>query len=165
MREAAPGASGSAGPPQRRARRRLAPLHRPLRNRAFSTTWRPKCRSAAPVRGELEVCPSFGHAPSPGSSQQTRRWRELDSNLRYRGRRQACGRSLRAQRVETDPAKESSDQTVAWLRRLAAGVVGSPARRNSAPKRRRHSPGAAGAPTKARLPVAAEQPFALECRQ
>jgi hypothetical protein len=45
---------------------------------------------------------------------QTQRWREPDSNLRYRGRRRACGRSLRAQRVETDPAKGSSDQTVAW---------------------------------------------------
>src|SRR6516164_9344096 len=35
----------------------------------------------------------------------TLRWREPDSNFRYRGRRPACGRSLRAQRVETDPAK------------------------------------------------------------
>ena len=42
-------------------------------------------------------------------------WREPDSNLRYRGRRRACGRSLRAQRVKTDPAKGSSDQTVACL--------------------------------------------------
>ena len=57
----------------------------------------------------------------------TRCWREPDSNLRYSGRRRACGRSLRAQRVETDPAKGSSDQTVACLRRLAAGVVGSAA--------------------------------------
>ena len=62
-----------------------------------------------------------------GDGSQTRRWREPDSNLRYRGRRRACGRSLRAQRVETDPAKGSSDQTVACLRRLAAGVVGSAA--------------------------------------
>src|SRR6516165_6616625 len=60
-------------------------------------------------------------------SLQTLRWREPDSNLRYRGRRRACGRSLRAQRVETDPAKGSSDQTVACLRRLAAGVVSSAA--------------------------------------
>src|SRR5580704_17912830 len=29
----------------------------------------------------------------------------MDSNFRYRGRRLASGRSLRAQRVETDPAK------------------------------------------------------------
>jgi hypothetical protein len=36
---------------------------------------------------------------------QTLLWREPDSNLRYRGRRRACGRSLPAQRVETDPAK------------------------------------------------------------
>src|SRR5580700_6754143 len=53
----------------------------------------------------------------------TRRWREMDSNFRYRGRRPASGRSLRAQRVETDAAKGSSDQAVACLRRLGAGVV------------------------------------------
>ena len=66
-------------------------------------------------------------APYGTDSSQTPRWREPDSNLRYRGRRRACGRSLRAQRVETDPAKGSSDQTVACLRRFAAGVVGSAA--------------------------------------
>src|SRR5580693_2528014 len=38
-------------------------------------------------------------------SQRTLRWREMDSNFRYRGRRPASGRSLRAQRVETDAAK------------------------------------------------------------
>ena len=38
-------------------------------------------------------------------SQWTRRWRGMDSNFRYRGRRPASGRSLRAQRVETDAAK------------------------------------------------------------
>src|SRR3984893_8741419 len=38
-------------------------------------------------------------------SQRTIRWREMDSNFRYRGRRPASGRSLRAQRVETDAAK------------------------------------------------------------
>ena len=70
--------------------------------------------------------PYAGDAPAGEiGSQRTLRWREPDSNLRYRGRRRACGRSLRAQRVETDPAKGSSDQTVACLRRLAAGVVGS----------------------------------------
>src|SRR6202035_1889944 len=35
----------------------------------------------------------------------TRRWREMDSNFRYRGRRPASGRSLHAQRVETDASK------------------------------------------------------------
>src|ERR1700730_11395429 len=39
------------------------------------------------------------------SSFKTLRWREMDSNFRYRGRRPASGRSLRAQRVETDAAK------------------------------------------------------------
>src|SRR5580704_16601692 len=39
------------------------------------------------------------------SWQRTHRWREMDSNFRYRGRRPASGRSLRAQRVETDAAK------------------------------------------------------------
>jgi hypothetical protein len=38
-------------------------------------------------------------------SQLTPRWRGMDSNFRYRGRRPASGRSLRAQRVETDAAK------------------------------------------------------------
>ena len=50
----------------------------------------------------------------------TLRWRGMDSNFRYRGRRPASGRSLRAQRVETDAAKGSSDQAVACLRRLGA---------------------------------------------
>ena len=38
-------------------------------------------------------------------SQWTLSWRGMDSNFRYRGRRPASGRSLRAQRVETDAAK------------------------------------------------------------
>src|SRR3984893_15555688 len=47
--------------------------------------------------------------PSPTAlelgSHLTRCWREMDSNFRYRGRRPASGRSLHAQRVETDAAK------------------------------------------------------------
>src|SRR5580700_6703187 len=43
---------------------------------------------------------SFAACPIPSL-----RWREMDSNRRYRGRRPASGRSLRAQRVETDAAK------------------------------------------------------------
>jgi hypothetical protein len=45
----------------------------------------------------------FPHSGTDSS--QTLRWREMDSNFRYRGRRPACGRSLRARRVETDAAK------------------------------------------------------------
>ena len=44
------------------------------------------------------------HGAKSGSHSALR-WREMDSNFRYRGRRPASGRSLRAQRVETDAAK------------------------------------------------------------
>src|SRR6516162_5447671 len=46
-----------------------------------------------------------GSSMWPSGTCMTLRWTEPDSNFRYRGRRPACGRSLRAQRVKTDPAK------------------------------------------------------------
>src|SRR5580704_4098200 len=52
--------------------------------------------------------PTAGADRLDRGSQQTQRWREMDSNFRYRGRRPASGRSLRAQRVETDAAKGSA---------------------------------------------------------
>jgi hypothetical protein len=76
----------------------------------------PVAKAAAHTRAE-----SRGSRPSKPDARerQTLRWRGMDSNFRYRGRRLASGRSLRAQRVETDPAKGSSDQLLvcAGLRR------------------------------------------------
>ena len=53
--------------------------------------------------GSEPNCPRL--PPRKSGSQETLRWRGMDSNFRYRGRRPASGRSLRAQRVETDAAK------------------------------------------------------------
>src|SRR5580704_6116876 len=49
--------------------------------------------------------PNAERRPGARDSHMTHRWREMDSNFRYRGRRPASGRSLHAQRVETDAAK------------------------------------------------------------
>src|SRR6202030_246954 len=66
-------------------------------------------------------------------------WREMDSNFRYRGRRPASGRSLRAQRVETDAAKREfgSGQLLVcaalgqewWARRRSVLSVSDPRER------------------------------------
>src|SRR6202043_2982495 len=63
---------------------------------------RPDCQASSPEpRGKPGSRPS----KTTAGERQTVCWRGMDSNFRYRGRRPASGRSLRAQRVETDAAK------------------------------------------------------------
>src|SRR6202040_1810082 len=58
---------------------------------------------------------------------QTVCWREMDSNFRYRGRRLLPADLYAHNASRQMPQKGSSDQAVACLRRLGAGVVGSAA--------------------------------------
>src|SRR4029077_13152097 len=68
-----------------------------------NTDYRSSCSTAdhltPPVR------PDWRSLRGSLGSHETPRWRGMDSNFRYRGRHPASGRSLRAQRVETDAAK------------------------------------------------------------
>jgi hypothetical protein len=77
--------------------RRLARYRNTLRVSADPVA-KPAAHTRAESRGSRRSIADAGE-------RRTVCWREMDSNFRYRGRRPASGRSLRAQRVETDAAK------------------------------------------------------------